>query len=124
MRSMKRGGLFSSARHRGCSQMQASESLPTRREKMRRSLPWILPCIVAGMAALLPAAGPPTKRDEIPDFVKGAEGLEDALRNLKAKMASTPPLSPAESLKHFTVRNGLVVDLIAHEPTVRQPLYI
>jgi putative heme-binding domain-containing protein len=70
------------------------------------------------------AAAPPARKDEVPDFVKGAEGLDEALRNLKAKMAATPPLSPAEALRHMRTRDGLTVDLIAHEPTVRQPLYL
>ena len=39
-------------------------------------------------------------------------------------MVTTPPLSPAESLKHFKVRAGLPVDLVAAEPAVKQPLYI
>src|SRR5438552_18452052 len=92
---------------------------------MRRSLPYLLlPFVVIGLAALLPGAAPPPRRGEITDAVKGAEGLEEALRNLKAKMVTTPPLSPAEALKHFKVPDGLAVDLIAHEPTVRQPLYL
>src|SRR5437764_13013267 len=39
-------------------------------------------------------------------------------------MATTPVLTPAEALKHFKVREGLAVDLIGHEPAVRQPLYL
>ncbi len=70
------------------------------------------------------AAAPPAKRDDIPDAVKGAEGLDYALRDLRAKMATTPPLAPAEALKRMKTYPGLAVDLIAHEPTVRQPLYL
>jgi putative heme-binding domain-containing protein len=52
------------------------------------------------------------------------KGLEDALRNLHAPLAGGDPLSPQESLKKLKVQDGLVVELIAHEPTVRQPLNI
>ncbi|MFO0841330.1 MAG: hypothetical protein U0797_02880 [Gemmataceae bacterium] len=62
--------------------------------------------------------------DQIPDSIKGAQGLEDALRNLRAKMATTPVLTPDKALAGMRVRKGLAVDLIAHEPTVRQPLYL
>jgi putative heme-binding domain-containing protein len=71
-----------------------------------------------------PAAAPPARRGEITDAVKEAEGLEEALRNLKAQMVTTPPLSPAQALQRFKVREGLAVDLIGHEPVVRQPLYL
>jgi putative heme-binding domain-containing protein len=84
-------------------------------------------CVIAGcvgMGLLAFAAAPPTGNGEIPDFIKGAEGLDEALRNLKAKMATTPPLTPAEALKHMKVPDGLAVDLIAAEPVVRQPLYL
>lgn len=80
--------------------------------------------VLLPLAAFLAfAAGPPVK-DEVPDFIKGAEGLDEALRNLKAKMETTPVLSPAEALKRFKAREGLAVDLVASEPVVRQPLYI
>jgi putative heme-binding domain-containing protein len=75
------------------------------------------------LAGLVFAAAPPPSA-EITDAVRGAEGLDDALRNLRASMVTTPPLSPAESLRHFKVPEGLAIDLIAAEPTVRQPLYM
>ncbi len=89
---------------------------------MTRAL-YLLPCLLAAVA-LLPAAAPPPRRGEIIDAVKEAEGLEEALRNLKAQMVTTPPLSPTQALKHFRTSEGLAVDLIAHEPVVRQPLYL
>jgi putative membrane-bound dehydrogenase-like protein len=70
------------------------------------------------------AAAPPAKEGEITESVKGAEGLEEALRNLKASMVTTPVLSPGEALRRFKLRNGLRVDLIASEPVVKQPLYL
>ena len=96
------------------------------RRFMRRSPYLLLPCVLLiGLASLLPgAAPPPTRRSEVIAAVKGAEGLDEALRNLKASMVTTPPLSPTEALKHFKVPAGLAVDLIGHEPTVRQPLYL
>ena len=36
----------------------------------------------------------------------------------------TPPSSPQEALKKFTMRDGLAIDLIAAEPDVAQPLYM
>ena len=39
-------------------------------------------------------------------------------------MVKAPPLSPAEAQKRFKTPPGLAVDLIAAEPTVKQPLYI
>ncbi len=75
-------------------------------------------------AVSLWAAAPPAPKGDIPDFIKGAEGLDDALRNLKAKMETTPVLSAKEARKKFKPRPGLAVDLIASEPVVKQPLYI
>lgn len=82
------------------------------------------------LASLLPlsfvvfAAAPPAKPDEVPAFLKGADGLDDALRTLKATMVKAPPLPPRDALAAMRPRSGLAVDLIAHEPTVRQPLYL
>ncbi len=70
--------------------------------------------------ALLAAEPPKTG----PAEAGQTKGLEDALRNLHAPLAGGDPLSPQESLKKLKVQDGLVVDLIAHEPTVRQPLHI
>jgi putative membrane-bound dehydrogenase-like protein len=70
------------------------------------------------------AAAPPRPRGEITAAVQGADGLEEALRNLRASMVSTPPLSPAQALARFKAAPGLRVDLIASEPAVRQPLYL
>lgn len=35
-----------------------------------------------------------------------------------------PPLSPAESAKHFTLADGLAIDLVLSEPLITQPLHI
>jgi putative heme-binding domain-containing protein len=89
---------------------------------MHPRLSLLLAAIAACTLAAFAAAPPP--KSDITDAVKGAEGLDEALRSLKAKMATSPPLSPPEALKAFTVRKGLAVDLVAHEPIVRQPLYL
>jgi putative heme-binding domain-containing protein len=60
----------------------------------------------------------------IPDAVKRAKGLDSALNSLHAATRDTKALSPEESLKHFKIRPGYAVDLIASEPAVRQPLNI
>ncbi len=70
------------------------------------------------------AAAPPARRGEITESVKGAEGLDEALRNLRAIMVITPPLSPTEALRHFKVPASMQMDLIAAEPVVKQPLYL
>ncbi|MBY0231846.1 MAG: c-type cytochrome, partial [Gemmataceae bacterium] len=76
------------------------------------------------LTVLLFAAAPPAPRSDIPDFIKGADGLDDALRNLKASMVKTPVLSPREALARFKPRKGYAVDLIASEPVVKQPLHL
>jgi putative heme-binding domain-containing protein len=70
------------------------------------------------------AAAPPAPRGEIPDFIAGAEGLEDALRNLKASLVKTPVLTPEEQRKGFRLRDGYQVQLLAAEPIVKQPLHL
>jgi putative membrane-bound dehydrogenase-like protein len=67
---------------------------------------------------------PDDKDKTIPDNIKDAKGLDDALRTLRAKMAPTPALAPAESLKTFKVPADLAVDLVASEPAVKQPVYV
>src|SRR4051812_43295173 len=83
--------------------------------------------LFAFAAGLCLAAAPPSFRarpGEITETVAGAEGLEEALRNLRASMVTTPPLAPAEAVKRFKAPPGLAVDLVASEPVVRQPLYL
>jgi putative heme-binding domain-containing protein len=83
-------------------------------------------CIISFVAlsaiGLAFAAGPPLRSD-LTDAVRGAEGLDEALRNLRASMVTTPPLSPTEALARFHLPEGYAIDLIASEPAVRQPLY-
>jgi hypothetical protein len=38
--------------------------------------------------------------------------------------AQAGPISPAESLKQFTVFDGLVIDQLLAEPLVKQPLFV
>src|SRR5262249_19636794 len=55
---------------------------------------------------------------EIEEFVKtftpAGEGIDGA--------GTTPAPSPEESLRHFTVRDGLQMEVVASEPVIRQPL--
>lgn len=85
---------------------------------------YLLIAVAAMLAAVTFAAAPPMKKGEIGDNVKDAEGLDEALRNLKAKLVDTPVLSPKDAKEKLKVRDGLVVDLVAHEPTIKQPLYL
>src|SRR5207247_776828 len=50
--------------------------------------------------------------------------VEDAATVTRRLFGDTGPkaLSPAESLKHFTVESDLEIEQVLHEPTVRQPL--
>ena len=84
---------------------------------MNRTISLISVTLVALPFAVF-AAAPPPPRGEITDSVKGAEGLEEALRNLRAVMVTTPPLSPAEALKQNTARgmSGHRTNLVAIGP--------
>jgi putative heme-binding domain-containing protein len=68
--------------------------------------------------------GATARGEDIPDAAKGAKGLDSALASLHAPTRDTKPLPPSETLKHFKLRPGYAVDLIAAEPVVRQPLNI
>ena len=65
-----------------------------------------------------------SKDDKVPEQVKSAAGLDAALKNLRATLHKTEPLSGAEALKRFELRPGFAVDFVAGEPEIRQPLNI
>src|SRR5262245_28830376 len=89
---------------------------------MKSTLPLLAILLVGALA--LQAAAPPRPRPAIVDTIKGAEGLEEALRRLKAPLATTPKLSPTDSYRKLAHAPDVAVDLVLHEPTVRQPLYL
>lgn len=60
----------------------------------------------------------------VPDAARNAKGLDSALNSLRAPTRDTKPLPPEEALKHFKLRPGYAIDLIASEPAVRQPVNI
>ena len=72
-----------------------------------------------------PSPAPPT-RSRPPPIPDAAKRQGPRLRpQLPPRPDGTPsPSPPAEALKHFKLRPGYAVDLIAAEPAVRQPLYI
>jgi putative heme-binding domain-containing protein len=82
-------------------------------------------CLTLTIAAYftlpLRSADPPATGAAEPGKTKG---LDEALRNLHAPLAGGDPLPAAESLKKLKVQDGLVVELVASEPAVRQPLHI
>lgn len=86
-------------------------------------LPWTI-ALAALVSAVSWAVAPPVAKQEIPESIAGAEGLDDALRNLKASLVTTPVLSPEQAQKAFELRDGYRVDLLAAEPTVKQPLHL
>jgi putative membrane-bound dehydrogenase-like protein len=71
--------------------------------------------ILFAACASLPAAETPAGTAEVQKIVETFEG-RGVMRD------NSPPLAPAEALKSFTLRDGLVIDLIAAEPDVRQPV--
>lgn len=64
----------------------------------------------------LAAEAPPTGNAEVLEMAKAFKG-----RGVQAD--DTPPSTPAEALKKFTVRKGLTVELIASEPAITQPIH-
>jgi putative membrane-bound dehydrogenase-like protein len=69
--------------------------------------------LTAGLSA---AEAPPTGNAQVREMAKAFKG-----RGVQAD--DTPPSSPAEALKKFTVRKGLVVELVAAEPAITQPIH-
>ena len=70
------------------------------------------------------AKTPTTQPGKLPTNITDAKGLDEAIERLHAPMRQTPALSPQEEATRFHPRPGLSVDLIAHEPEIRQPLCI
>src|SRR5262245_17310592 len=100
------------------------------RQPMTRPRGWlfvflgILAVAASGTGADTDTPKPPPKDEAINPATVGAKGLDDALKRLKAQLVGGDPLPPAEAHKRLKAADGLAVDLIAHEPEVRQPLYI
>ncbi len=97
---------------------------------LRASLCTTCLCVLTALSptSAAPPAPPTTRPDistlPIPAAAANAKGLDTAINKLHAPTRNTAPLSPQESQKHFKPAPGLAVDLIAAEPTVRQPLHI
>ena len=103
------------------------------RESMRLLCPlWVCLSISVSVSVVHAEADAPPKpkpennvNDATPTQAQeGARGLDKALQILHAPLSGGTALSPAESLKTMKAAAGLAVDLIAAEPTVRQPLSI
>jgi putative heme-binding domain-containing protein len=79
--------------------------------------------LIAGCSIILSAsmAEPPATGSAAPGQTKG---LEDALRNLHAPLAGGDPLSPQAALQKLHTQDDLVIEQIAHEPQIQQPLHI
>jgi hypothetical protein len=67
-------------------------------------------------AVVLAAEAPPTGNARVQEMAKAFKG-----RGVQAD--DTPPSTPTEALKKFTLRRGLTVDLIAAEPAITQPIH-
>lgn len=79
---------------------------------MRRSVTLLLWC-----AALAAAEAPFAGNEKVLEMAKTFKG-----RGVQAD--DTPPSTPAEALKKFTLRPGLTVDLLAGEPAIAQPIHV
>src|SRR5215207_1052296 len=79
----------------------------------------LLVAVAAGTWSPLTAADPATRAGtpEVQKIMETFEGRGVMRDNSK-------PLSPAEALKAFTLRQGLAIDLIAAEPAVQQPVHL
>ncbi len=65
---------------------------------------------------LIGADGPFAGNEKVLETAKTFKG-----RGVQAD--DTPPSSPQDSLRRFTLRPGLTVDLMAHEPALTQPIH-
>jgi len=79
-----------------------------------------------------PAQGKPTATDPsnnsnkshkpfTPEIEKFVEAFTPAGEGIDGAGSAEPP-SPEESLRHFTVADGLKIEVVASEPVIRQPL--
>lgn len=76
--------------------------------------------LLLGSSAL--AADPNVK----PDAVAGNEAVKKIMETRAGRGVmrdDTPPTPPLEALKKFKTRSDVVIDLMAYEPVVEQPLY-
>jgi len=83
-------------------------------------LPLLLLAVAAPSAVL--AADPNVN----PDAVAGNEQVRKIMETYGGRGTladDTPPSTPQEALKKFTVRSDVAIDLMAAEPDVMQPLY-
>jgi len=77
--------------------------------------------LLLGSSAL--AADPNVK----PDAVAGNEAVKKIMETRAGRGVmrdDTPPTPPEEALKKFKTRSDVVIDLMAAEPVVEQPLYV
>jgi putative heme-binding domain-containing protein len=77
----------------------------------------------ATLCVLVLAAWADEPASDIAPSVKGARGLEAALRNLHAPRVLTAPLAPRQALQSLKAAPDLAVDLVLSEPAVRQPVF-
>ena len=88
---------------------------------MSASRPLFLCCaLLSSTCALRTIAAEPTG----PAGNEAVQKIIDTFGGRGVQRDDTQPLSPAEALKKFTLREGLAIDLIAAEPAISQPLYM
>ena len=75
----------------------------------------IFPLLIS--ACLFGADSPFAGNEKVLELAKTFKG-----RGVQAD--DTPPSTPAEALKKFTLRPGLAIDLLASEPAVTQPIHV
>ncbi len=73
-------------------------------------------CLLFLAGTLGAAEAPPTGNAQVLEMAKAFKG-----RGVQAD--DTPPSTPTEALKKFSLREGLTVDLLAAEPAITQPIH-
>ncbi len=73
-------------------------------------------CLLFLAGVLGAAEAPPTSNARVTEMAKAFKG-----RGVQAD--DTPPSTPAEAMRKFTLRQGLTVDLLAAEPAIAQPIH-
>ena len=95
---------------------------------MKHTLPFLLTLLLAPPVALLSADAPkqPASPSQIPTPAGNDEvrKIAETYAGRGVQRDNTPPTAAKDTLKTFKMRDGYVIDLMASEPDVAQPLYM
>ncbi|MCB1244235.1 MAG: dehydrogenase [Verrucomicrobiales bacterium] len=85
------------------------------------------PAVLTGLLACGLCNPLPAQNPQADTSVAGNKQVEEIIKTYGGRGTladDTPPTPPQEALKRFTLREGFEIELIAHEPEVRQPLFV